>query len=215
VSAGRARQTATALGAVLLLAAGLCAPQMARGDAVDDALARIEAARARVQTLAADFDQERTMGLFAQTLHAQGHLLVRRPDAVRWETLAPAGVFVVSAGRVAYRAGASGASASQAQAGPLGAVLADLASFLGGPLRPLRARYRIETSATPTGGLTLVAAPTEPAVARVVSRVTLVFRPDLAAIESIDMDEPGGDRTHIQLRNVRVNAPVAPSAFAP
>ena len=180
-------------------------------------LQRIEAARASVRTLEAEFDQERAMGLFAQTLHARGRLVVQRPDRVRWELVAPEpGVFVVAGGRVGYRAGGSAASASQRQVGALGAVLGDLAAFLGGPLQPLLRRYAIEATTGPGGATVLSAAPRDPAVARVVSRVKLEFRPDLRAVEGIDIDEPGGDRTRIRLRGTRINSGrVAPGAFAP
>jgi outer membrane lipoprotein-sorting protein len=55
----------------------------AYGDAIDDGLARIEAARAGVRTLSAEFTQTRAMGLFVQTVRTEGRLAVARPDRVR------------------------------------------------------------------------------------------------------------------------------------
>jgi outer membrane lipoprotein-sorting protein len=183
---------------------------------VHDVLQRIEAARQNLQTLEARFDQERQMGLFAQTLHAQGRLVVQRPDRVRWEVTTPTpGVFVVNGSRVAYRAGGSSASANQNQVGPLGAVLGDLASFLGGPLQPLERRYQLSVSSGANGATVLEAHPLTPELRNVVSTVRLQFASDLRVIQSIVMEEPGGDRTRIDVHDVQINSGhVAPNAFA-
>ncbi len=180
-------------------------------------LRRIDAARAQLRTLESEFDQERVMGLFAQTLHAHGRLSVQRPDRVRWEILTPhPGVFTIEGSRVAYSAGGSAAAANQSQIGPLGAVLGDLATFLGGSLGALGARYTLSVAAADHGAIVLTAVPTDPQVARVLSSVRLRFGADLRVIERIDMDEPGGDRSTIRLVAPRVNGqPVALSTATP
>ncbi len=201
--------------AAVLLALALV-PARAAADAVDDELERIEHARAGVRTMTARFDQERVMGLFAQSVHATGVLTVARPDRVRWEIVSPTqGVFTVAGGRVGYRAGGSVASAAQSQVGPLGVVLADLAAFLGGPLRPLRTRYRIVVQRTADGHVDLVATPLDPAIARVVERVALRFRAALDAIVQIDMFEHGGDHSTIRLLAIQLNTAVPAAAFQP
>jgi hypothetical protein len=124
-------------------------------------------------------------------------------------------VFVVDRGRVAYRAGDRTASATQGQVGALGSVLSDLATFLGGPLRPLRARYRLSLTALADGRTELTASPLDAAVARVVARVALTFRADLRAIDRIEIYETGTDRTTIDLRAVQLDVVLPPSTFQP
>ena len=180
-------------------------------------LRRIEAARAQLQTLDAEFDQERVMGLFAQTLHAHGRISVQRPDHVRWEIVTPhPGVFTIDGRRVAYTAGGSSAAANQNQIGPLGAVLGDLAAFLGGSLSALGERYTLSVAAADHGAVVLTAVPRDPQVSHVISMVRLRFGSDLRVIERIEMDEPGGDRSTIQMVAPRVNGrPVPLSSAAP
>jgi hypothetical protein len=164
------------------------------------AFARIEAARRNVRSIEADFDEERSMGL-----HAAGHLVVLAPDKVRWEMTAPArSVFVVDGPRVAYRAGAT--PAGRSQLGPLDALQGDVANFLGGALAPLTARYRISASGGDGFAVVLTIVPTDPAVARVLARMTLVFAPDLRSVVRIVLEDHGGDRATIALHGVRVNS---------
>ena len=151
------------------------------------------------------------MGLFAQTLHAHGRLSVTRPARVRWEVLTPnPGVFTIESGRVAYSAAGSSAAANQNQIGPLGAVLGDLASFLGGSISGLGARYTLSVSASDHGAIVLSAVPRDATVARAVSTVRLRFGPDLRVIERIDIEEPGGDRSTIRVVAPRINGRAVP-----
>jgi outer membrane lipoprotein-sorting protein len=172
---------------------------------------RIETARGRLETLEAEFDQERVMGLFAQTLRAHGRLRVQRPASVRWEIVTPhPGVFTINGSTVSYSAGGSSAAANQNQIGPLGTVLGDLAAFLGGSLTSLATRYTLTVANADHGALVLTAQPRDPSVARSVSVVRLRFGSDLRVIERIEIEEPGGDRSTIRIISPRVNGqPVA------
>lgn len=175
---------------------------------LESTLQSLEAARAGVRTLEADFTQERVMGLFSQTLRSRGRLVVQRPDRLRWEVLDPSpAVFVVADGRVGFRtAGGGGASATQAQAGALTAVLADLGAMLGGSLTGLQRRYTLSARAHAGGGTELLAVPTDATVARSLARVRLVFSTDLRSIVEVELEEPGGDRSTVRLANPTVNS---------
>ena len=169
------------------------------------ALQRIEAARATLRSLDAEFDQERAMGLFAQTLRSQGRLHVERPARVRWEILAPdPSEFRIEGTRVSYRTATSSAAADPRRLGALGAVLEDLAAFLGGSLALLQPRYTLAVQTLANGRIVLSAIPRDARLARVLESVRLRFAADLRVLELIEIREPGGDHSFIHLRNVRV-----------
>jgi outer membrane lipoprotein-sorting protein len=176
-------------------------------------LQRIQDARRGVNNVVAEFDQDRVMGLFAQTLHAQGRLMVLAPNNLRWEITAPnPGVFISSAGHVAYSAAGSSGTATNQQVGPLSAVLGHIAVFMGGQLQALTAEYNMTATTQPNGTVAIVAVPRAAAISALVSQVRLVFSANLRVIESIDIQEPGGDRTSIRLRAPQVNSPLVTAA---
>ncbi len=179
---------------------------------LDEALARIEAARAGVRTLRADFVQEKVVTLFAETVRSSGKLVVRRPDRLRWEVRAPdESLFVIAGPAVRYRLPGARGNVDVRTAGALGAVLRDLVAFLAGPFADVRGRYRLALAET--SPLVLVATPTSRDVTRSVRALRLRFSRDLRVLEGVVIEEPGGDRADIRFSNVRINPQVPDSTF--
>jgi len=199
---------------VILL--GLALTALVSGSAaaspLDEALARIEAARAGVRTLRADFVQDKVVTLFAETVRSSGKLVVRRPDRLRWEVRAPdESLFVIAGPAVRYRLPGARGNVDVRTAGALGAVLRDLVAFLAGPFADVRGRYRLALAET--SPLVLVATPTSRDVTRSVRALRLRFSRDLRVLEGVAIEEPGGDRADIRFSNVRINPQVPDSTF--
>jgi outer membrane lipoprotein-sorting protein len=128
---------------------------------------------------------------------------VRAPDA---------SLFVITGRSVRYRLPGARGNVDVRTAGALGAVLRDLVAFVAGPLADVRTRYRLELrQADPP---IVVATPTSRDVARSVRSLTLKFSRDLRVLESVVIEEPGGDRSDIRFRNVRINPTVPDSTFS-
>lgn len=198
--------------ALCLVALALALPAGASASPLDDALARIEAARAGVRALRADFVQEKVVSLFAETVRSTGKLVVRRPDRLRWQVLAPdESLFVIAGPSVRYRLPGARGNVDVRTAGALGAVLRDLVAFLAGPLGEVRGRYRLALAEG--NPVVLVATPTSRDVARSVRTMRLRFSRDLRVLDGVVLEEPGGDRADIRFTNVRINPQVPDSAF--
>lgn len=121
----------------------VAAARGARAD--DDWLARIGAARSPLRTLQAKFEQERTLGLLATRIISKGELAVVRPDRLRWDILPPDAVtYWVGPSGLAYASARSQGARDTGSAGPIGSVLQDLLTAIGGDLARLSARYSIE-----------------------------------------------------------------------
>lgn len=167
-------------------------------------LERIEAARRGLRTVVGEFVQRKQMALFATTVETRGRIVVRLPDRLRWETMGDdAAVYLVAGDRLAYRSSAGRGEVSARQAGAMGAVVRDLAVFLGGSLRSLERRYEMREE-----GSVLVVVPRDPAVRRSLERMRVTFSGPRLLPSRFELDERGGDRTSIELRNVRVNVTV-------
>ncbi|MBI2895501.1 MAG: outer membrane lipoprotein carrier protein LolA [Deltaproteobacteria bacterium] len=182
---------------------------------LDEALGRIEAARAGVRTLRADFTQDKVMSLFAERMRSTGRLSVLLPDRLRWELLRPdPSVFILSGRTMRYRLPGARGDLDVRSAGSLGVVLGDLVGFLGGPLAQLRARYRMELGTpegTAAGQTVVIATPLGADVRRSVSRLRMRF--EGGRLGAVTIEEPGGDRSEIRFSNVRVNEPLGSSPF--
>ena len=88
----------------MLAAGALALTRRAHADPLDDALARIAAARASLHTLVGPFTQERTISLLATSVKSQGTVYLVRPDRLRWELEPPDDVvYWITPEGLAYR----------------------------------------------------------------------------------------------------------------
>lgn len=184
--------------------------------AEDDWLARIGAARASLRTMQAQFEQERTLGLLATKIVSKGELAVVRPDRLRWDILPPDAVtYWVGPAGLAYASPRSQGARDTGSAGPIGSVLQDLLTAIGGNLARLAPRYSIETTAAAEGAVRVSIRPREEAVARVMRALSLVLDRDLVSPKEMTLEESGDDRILVRFRAVRINQPIDPARMTP
>jgi outer membrane lipoprotein-sorting protein len=195
-------------------AAGL-APSAARADEVADAFADITKARAGLQTLQGAFNQERTIGLLATTVKSEGEMTLVRPDRLRWELRPPDAItYWIGPEGLAYATPSGGASVGRGAAGRFGAVLGDLMTLLGGDLDGLRGRYDFSAQKT-EGDLVIGAKPRSDEVKKHVKSLLLRLSPNLWAVQRIEIEEVGGDRSVITFPRVARDVKVDPARMTP
>jgi outer membrane lipoprotein-sorting protein len=188
----------------------------ARADEVADALAEISKARAGLQTLVGAFTQERTIGLLATVVKSEGEMTLVRPDRLRWELRPPDAItYWIGPEGLAYATPSSSASVGKSAAGRFGAVLGDLMTLLGGDLPKLRARYDLSAQRVDGGGLVLGARPTAEEVKKHVKSLALRLPPNLWAVQKIEIEEAGGDRSVITFPNMARDVKVDPARMTP
>ena len=75
----------------LALAALVAASSPARADAppLADVVAKVDKAKAGVETLSGEFTQKNRVKLFKQELTSKGRLYFKKPRQIRWEYLSP------------------------------------------------------------------------------------------------------------------------------
>jgi outer membrane lipoprotein-sorting protein len=187
----------------------------ARADEVADALADITKARAGLQTLVGAFTQERTIGLLSTVVKSEGEMTLVRPDRLRWELRPPDAItYWIGPEGLAYATPTSKSQVGQGAAGRFGAVLGDLMTLLGGDLAKLRARYDLSVQKV-DGGLSLGARPLAEEVKKHVKSLSLRLPANLWAVQKIEIEEIGGDRSVITFPQMQRDVKVDPARMAP
>lgn len=208
----RRRQLLIVAGATL--ATAWLAPSEARGD-VSGALARIAKARADIRTLRASFEQTRIIGLLASEVKSTGKLTLVRPDRLRWDLSPPDEVTYWIGPEGLAMANSDGVTkVGKAAAGRFAAVLADLMVMLGGDMKSLEKRYRLEASEE-DGKLVLTATPTAKDVKKHVAKLRLRAAEKLWQVRRIEIHEKNGDQSLIDFRAFVKNEPVEPRMMKP
>jgi outer membrane lipoprotein carrier protein len=207
--------------ALLLLATSLAATGSAQADdkpdaKVDQLLAKVDAAKASVDSLAGEFTQKNKVKLFKQELTSQGKLYFKRPRQIRWEYTAPDPSTLVLDGNHATLT-TPGAAAQQfdlEKDATMRAIFDQLLTWLGpGSLAQAGSDYQIGaggTAAAPT--VTLTPKPDRP-VAKAFARVELRVDPKSGLLKAIALVEKNGDQKEITFTKLQKNVPLPPDAF--
>jgi outer membrane lipoprotein-sorting protein len=188
----------------------------ARADTpLDQALADIAKARAKIDTLQGPFTQERTIALLASKVKSTGKLYMVRPDRLRWELDPPdAATYWVLPDGLAYKTKTgSGKIAKNAQ-GPMGGVLSDLLILLGGDLAQLKSRYDLTLVKRDATACVIHAVPKDKALAKTTQRVELELSSDLATMKRVVIVEKGNDRSDVTFGAMTKNAKIDPKLVA-
>ncbi len=201
----------------IVLGCASAAIVVARGASADDAwLRRIAAARAGLKTLQARFDQERSLGLLATKVSSRGQLELVLPQQLRWELSPPDAVtYWVGPSGIAYQSSGSQGTRDRDSAGPMGGVLQDLLTAIGGDIARLAPRYDIETIAAGDGGVRVVIRPREEAGARVMRSLDIVLDRELTCPREVRLEESSEDAITVRFRDVRVNQPIDAARMRP
>ncbi|MBI4705453.1 MAG: outer membrane lipoprotein carrier protein LolA [Deltaproteobacteria bacterium] len=198
-----------------LVAAALATAGEARAGSVDELLAQISAGRAALRTLRARFRQTRIIGLLATAVESRGELSLALPGRLRWELFPPDGVtYWVGPEGFAVATASDVTTAPRSAGGRFGTVLADLMVMLGGDLRALGARYELKTKEQ-QAGLLVEARPKPAELRRQLALLRVLVGAKQGAVQRIEIEEPGGDRSVIVFDSWQPNGKIDPAAMRP
>ncbi len=199
---------------ILTTISALAVSRVAEAAPLDDALADIAKARAKLTTLQGPFVQERTIALLASKVKSTGKLFMVRPDRLRWELDAPdAATYWVLPDGLAYQTKSGKGKVPKGQ-GPLGGVLGDLLILLGGDLAELKGRYELTLIKRDSKSLVIHAVPKDKQIAKSTKRIELSLGADPAVLEKVVLVEAGDDKSEITFGALTRNVPVDPNLVA-
>jgi outer membrane lipoprotein carrier protein len=209
--------TLRAGGLVVAVALLLAGARPAAADAkVDEVLAKVDGAKASVESLAGEFVQKNKVKLFKQELTSQGKLYFKRPRQIRWEYTAPDPSTLVLDGNRATLStpGAAPQQFDLEKDATMRAIFDQLLTWLGpGSLTQARADWDLGaggTSAAPTVTLTPKA---DRPVARAFARVELRVDGKSGLLKSIALVEKNGDQKEITFTKLQKNVALPADAF--
>jgi outer membrane lipoprotein carrier protein len=211
----RARSAAAAT--ALLLATALLPGRAARADVkVDDVLAKIDGAKASVESLAGEFTQKNKVKLFKQELTAQGKLYFKRPRQIRWEYTTPDPSTLILDGNRATLT-TPGAAAQQFDLdkdATMRAIFDQLLTWLGpGSLAQARTEYEIGAGGTAAAPVVVLTPKPDRPVARAFARVELRVDGKSGLLRTIALVEKNGDQKEITFTRLQKNVALPADAF--
>jgi outer membrane lipoprotein-sorting protein len=178
----------------------------------DEVLARLARNAAGIQTLQARIVQEKRLEMFQDTVTSRGRFAYRRPDRLRWELTEPVATGFVVAGSSGRRwHGLTGRTEPfELERDPMMKVVAgQLLGWARADFGAMQREFRIAVASELPITLQL-----EPlAAGTFVARVTMVFAKSGDHVESVTIEEKGGDRTVIRFTDVQVNQPLPDGLF--
>jgi outer membrane lipoprotein-sorting protein len=195
--------------AALLFCAALT-PAWAGPEAVLD---RIRAQAGSVGTIQADFVQEKKLSVFDEVLRSSGKFAFAKPDRLRWELTSPVKTGFSIRGKEGRRwHEMTGEEPFRVDRDPMmGAVAGQLMAWATADFDGLKSQYSLEVTAENPARVRLV--PRSEAVAARIEAIEVRFARGERYVEEVTVREKGGDYTRISFRNVRLDAPMADSAF--
>jgi len=209
-----------ALGFLLtLLALALPAPEVQdeaarflEGAERERFLDQLEARMSARKTVAAEFEQEKVMSLFEDTLRTRGAILFSSPDKLRWETQAPFQSILVVAGdavaKFEFVSGERRALELGRAKEPLLDVMNQIRGWFLGRFDRRQKTYRLRVTLEPQP--LIVLEPVDAGLRKSLAALEVTLTSTLDAVSRVVVLERGGDRTtmtfHEKWRDVVIPA---------
>lgn len=182
---------------------------------VREILSRLEERLSGIQTVQADFVQEKHLVVLEKPLLLKGTLFMQKPDRFAWIVREPLRYSMVIRGEVAHQ---WDEDTRRVEKIPLSknpvfkTAMRQLQSWLSGAYTSMIGEYEVTVLARDP--ITLEFIPRDAALAHeVIERVTVEFDHDERYIRRIEILERRGDRTVLTFVNTRLNSPIESSAW--
>lgn len=178
----------------------------------------IRRAAATAKTIEASFVQTRTLKILSRPLVSRGTLAYRRPNDLRWEYHSPVEtVLIVRGGQVSrfIKHGGAWVADASARLEAMKIVLGEISLWLDGDFAASRTfRPRLQP-AQPGQPAHVDLLPADPALAKLIARISLTFGAEPGAVSAIDIVEDKDNVTHIVFDNPRLGGVIPDARFEP
>ncbi|MDZ7699017.1 MAG: outer membrane lipoprotein carrier protein LolA [Deltaproteobacteria bacterium] len=174
-------------------------------------LAEFKAAAQKIHTLSADFIQEKHLKILSTPLLSHGVFYYEAPDHLRWEYLKPVkSLLLMNGSRVSRYIWTEDGFVENSGLGVSGmqGVFGEIHSWMKGDFGHDPA---FQVVFEEPGRILLV--PREKALHRLISKIVLLLSDQPGVIQSVTVYEGEDAFTRIVFKHIKVNAPLAASAF--
>ena len=198
--------------ALLALVAMLLAPARAGDSSVEDFIARVKKGMSGLKTTRGSFKQTKRLAIFSDDVSSLGSFAIARPDKLRWEVTSPFRSVLAITGERGARWNENMKAVERfalADKPGIDVAVKQMFTWYSGSFDEVK-------SFDPTieqDGRTISLVPRNEKVRAVLSRIAIRFSPSFATIESIALEEKGGDRTDLAFSAVELDADLGAGAF--
>ncbi len=172
-------------------------------------LARVEERMNGMRSINADFEQEKSLEIFKDTVRASGAIYFARPDSLRWEIREPFhSILIVSGkdvGKFEYEGTGKGAARRSLKLGRGGEailiVMDRIRSWFLGKFDHEGKYYEVDVREKPAPLIVL-----RPRIAQLqksIKTIELELSESLTAVEKVTLLEPNGDKTVLRFKEKR------------
>jgi len=175
-----------------------------------DLMTRLQQASQTVQRVRLRFEQSKDLALFDTPVITPGVIeLDREQKCLRWEFTGR--TVLILAHDTVHKWSADGRKDLGGERDPgLQAMRGQMQALLTGDWSAVRAMFSIRET---DDGLGLILTPSEPVLATYIATVTIRFRADLSAPESLVLEAAGGDRTDYRFSVPEIDPVLDPARF--
>ena len=182
---------------------------------LEEVLSRLEERVSGIQTLKADFVQEKFLAVLDEPLLLKGTIFMQKPDLFSWIVREPLRYSMVIQGEVVRQWDEDTRRVEKISLSKnpvFKMAIQQLRDWLSGAYKSMLGQYEVKV--LDRSPISLEFVPRDTALVQgVIDRVTVEFDRDERYIRRIQIHEKQGDRTLITFVNTLLNAPIAPTAW--
>jgi outer membrane lipoprotein-sorting protein len=197
---------------VLLAPLLVLAPALAGDTSVDDFIAKVKKGMSGIKTTRGHFKQTKKLAIFNDDVVSLGSFSIERPDRLRWEVRSPFRSVLVITGERGARWNENMKKVERfalADKPGIDIAVKQMFAWYSGRFDEIKAfEPTLEQD-----GRTIALVPRNEKLREVLSRITIHFAPTFATIESIVLEEKGGDRTDMAFEAIELDKELEAGTF--
>lgn len=175
---------------------------------------QINAVASKMQTMQCDFVQTKYMKLLNDNMVSQGKMYYQQSDKLRWEYTSPyTYTFVLNGSKVMLNKGKRSDVINVNQSKFFKEIARIMMNSVVGKCLTDEKDFKVSISSTATQWVaTLV--PQRKDMKQMFQKIVLYFSRSAKMVSTVELVEKKGDRTVIQLKNVKTNSPINAKVFS-
>jgi outer membrane lipoprotein-sorting protein len=180
---------------------------------LDPIVAKLNNRMSGVKTTRGRFKQTKKLAAFDDTVESSGTFAIERPSKLRWQISKPFESILVITGDKGARWNEHKKSVEKfalADKPGIDVAVKQMFTWYSGDFEDVRSTFEPKAE---QDGRSIALVPKNEKVREVMSKITIKFAADFATIESIAIEEKGGDRTDIAFEGVETNKDLDAKTF--
>ena len=167
----------------------------------------------KINTLACSFVQTQNLSLLAEEIKSTGTMTYKSPSLLNWSYTSPSSfVFLVNGNSITTKTEQSKTTIDSGSSSMMQELCKIMVAGLKGDTKSLEGSF---TTKYLTNGkqVNIEMSPKNKAISKLFKQITVTFNANSYLVETITLTEASGDNTIINIKDVKLNAPVDESIF--